>query len=46
MHNDLPSISTVNFKFSSKEFKNSSNKSMLSTAPVHIVIQSSLFGPN
>ena len=39
-HNGLPPISTVKFKFSSKEFKPSSNKSILSTSPVRIVIQS------
>ena len=44
-HNDLPPIFTVNFKVSSKEYKNSSSKSMLSTSPVRIVIQSSLCRP-
>ena len=34
-HHDLPPISTVNFKCSSKDFKNPSNKSILVTCPVH-----------
>ena len=34
-HKDLLPIFKVNFKFSSKEFKNWSNKSILSTSPYH-----------
>ena len=37
-HNDLPPISTVNFKFLSKELKNSSDKLILYRSSVYIVM--------
>ena len=42
-NNNLPPIATVKFKFSSKEFRNSSNKFTLSTSPVQIIKQSPLY---